>query len=223
MRSLEDLLRLGDPLLNFRWELTKYPNFPDVKFNPLSVEKVDISVMNFENYPIYINGSNNYYIGTGDTDPVSITFYENHHMSALRVLTYWRTLMFKDGFYGVPIDYKFDLELTIFALDSFSPTGVYSINGAWPASVDSVTYDGTSSERVSLTASFVCDSVTFSAQTYGELTDYGKNDIEIDKEKLRNSGLYMKNRDIITDMGNLEYKGYPYDPNKPPSLYFSFN
>lgn len=223
MRSLEDILRLGDPLLNFRWELTKYPNFPDVKFNPHSIEKVDISIMNFENYPLYINGYNSYYISCGDTDPVSITFYENHRMDALRVLSYWRTLMFKDGFYGVPIDYKFDLELTIFSLDSFSPAGTYKIIGAWPGSIDSVSYEGGASDRVSLTASFICDSVSFSAQTYGELTDYGKNSIELEKEYLKNSGLYLKNRDVITDLGNLEYKGYPYDPSKPPSLYFSFN
>lgn len=231
MRNISDFEMLGDPLLSFRWELTKFPNFPSFQFDPIRVEKVDITLPTFDNIPVYMNGMNRYYLSTGNVDPISFTFYENYKMTTLKMLSHWRSLMYQDGFYGLPSDYKHDFELSVLKYDTDSVVGSFRIVGAWPSSVDGLNFDDGSGGRISVNASFVCDNVIFKGFNVVDTVSYGDIDmskVRIDEESLlRDSlikaGLNPKGLNTITDLGNLEYIGFPHDPDKNPNLYFSFN
>lgn len=160
-----DFLNSNDPLLNFRWKALNFPSIGGSSFNPKYIEKVNIGWAKFENIPIYMSGSNNYYSSVCDHDPITVTFYEDHRLTSVKYLFAWSELIFKDGYYGLPggdNGYKKDIEFGILSLDSDSIVARFKAIGAWPSSIDDLDLNYQASERVTINATFTVDSIEFS-------------------------------------------------------------
>ena len=155
MPVLDQFINTRDPFLNFRWSAYQFP----FGLDPRYVEKVSVPWPRFESIPIYGQGTNSYYHSVRDIDAITVTFYEDVDLTITKMLLTWRDLIQKDGYYGLPVDYKKDLGFYLLAPNSSTAMIQITAQGAWPSAVDNMELAYDSSDRLIISVTFTIDSL----------------------------------------------------------------
>lgn len=129
--------------------------------DPRFIERITVPWARFESIPIYVQGSNRYYHSVNDHDPISMSFYVDVNMTAVKALLAWSNKVYKDGRYGLPADYKKVFGAEILDTASDNAVAIFLAEGAWPSSIDDMEFSYNESGRLIVTASITVDQVTF--------------------------------------------------------------
>lgn len=181
--ALAEFLNTHDPFFGFRWRFKSFPFGLDPKY----IEKVTVPWATYESIPIYGQGSNNYYHSVQDIDAINVTFYEDTELTVTRMLVEWRKIIQEDGYYGLPADYKFDLEVELLANNSDTVIGVFKGFGAWPSAIDGMNLAYDSSERVSISVTFTLDHGDFKLYDFESGVDSRSSAYEANNAPLNRS------------------------------------
>ena len=180
---LAEFLNTHDPFFGFRWRIK---SFPIGGFDLKYVEKVTVPWATYESIPIYGQGYNRYYHSVHDIDAINITFYEDAELTVSKMLVGWRKLIQEDGYYGLPVYYKKDIEIELLANNSDVGIAVFTGYGAWPSAIEGMNLAYDSSERVQITATFTIDSgklefVDFESGVSSRASAYEANNSPLDR------------------------------------------
>ena len=157
--SIHNFLSSRDPQLNFRWRAKGTKD--SFGIDPKYVERVTVPWSNFDSMPIYVQGSNKFYHSVNDHDSVSIAFYVDTNLTVIDAMQKWIKKIYKDGRYGLPIDYKKNFSVELLDNNEETPIAEFKIEGAWPSSIDGLELNYNSSERLILTVTLTVDQISF--------------------------------------------------------------
>jgi hypothetical protein len=155
LTALSKLLSLPSPQLDFKWVCLYLP------FNhPLHyVESIDVPWLNISvGDKTHAGSTYEYYPGTHDIQPVSITFYEDERATSLKYVTNWKSKVksLETGFYNLPTVYKQEVRAQL--LDtSNNPVVSITLTGVWPSETQSYSLKYTDAGRLVVTQSFSVD------------------------------------------------------------------
>lgn len=155
-------LRLPEPALQGNW----FVNLPGVApRSGLVVESADPTYPEIPANARQGGGTNTYYPGLADIDGMSLILYETDNHDVHKYIHDWRKLIFdnSNGFYGVPADYKRNVIVEYFSIDSERPVLTSEYVGCWPTDQQAynLTYDSIDG-RLTLSVTLSVDDVNFS-------------------------------------------------------------
>lgn len=159
LTSLQTLLGMPDPLLNFKWICTSLPF--DAPFN-LPVNYVEGIDLPFNNIAVgdkaHSASGYTYYPGTHDISSFSITFYEDVDASSSKYLHSWKTKVkdFDTGLYNLPTEYKRDIVIQLLDQGN-NPVIQATLVGCWPSDTGNFSLNYTDSGRLTVTQTFSVD------------------------------------------------------------------
>ena len=157
------IYQLDLPMPAWRW-VAKFtgPSIPGVNFDHLVIEKVTLP--NGESLPAsgsFGSGRTTYYPDFPEVSTISVDMYETQAGVANLSLTNWQlAVKSRDGWYGIPTDYKCELRANLFGyLSNTQSVLTYSAEGVWPTDAGSLDLNYTEDNRTIVTATFSCDRI----------------------------------------------------------------
>ncbi len=155
--AFDDVNNLPDPAIAWRFGCT-FPTINGLTIADTYLDKATLPQELVESANQYVAGSFVYYPTTMNSSDVELTFYEDRSFSVFKYLTYWRRqVLDDDGNYGLPKDYKKELDFTLY--DQTGATGLtLRYVGAWPKGPAAYNMDSESSGRLLTVCSMSLDS-----------------------------------------------------------------
>jgi hypothetical protein len=159
-KRLTDIARAlerSDPLLAFKWVCSQ----DTLPFGLQSsyLESVGLPFQNLNIGDGWYGGSTySYFPGPHNIEATSISLYEDSKGSALAWVHMWKARIknFNIGLYGLPTEYKRDLEVLL--LDTNNDVVIQAkLLGIWPAATDNFTLNYTDNNRLVVTQNFSVD------------------------------------------------------------------
>lgn len=158
--TLDQAHERSDPLLDFLWWC------PDASL-PFGLpsnflESVDIPFNNIASNTVFSGSGYLCYPGTHSIDAFNMTLYEDSAARAVNYIKEWKSKVknFSDGSYGLPIDYKRDMNVEL-----LTTTGDVALRckliGIWPTTTSPFALNYTSSGRLVVTQTFAIDDISY--------------------------------------------------------------
>lgn len=123
------------------------------------IEDIDLPFYHFDRLSHYRGGKNYYYPGDYDLSQFSIRFYEDRTLTVTRFLTDWKgKIRNKNNTVNMPGFYKRTIEVYI-KDDRRHIVGTARIKGCWPVSINPISFNSASPDRVIMSAEFSADDV----------------------------------------------------------------
>lgn len=159
LTSLQTLLGMPDPLLNFKWVCSGLPFGHPVNY----VEGIDLPFNNITNgNKSHVASGYSYYPGTHDISSFSMTFYEDVSALSSKFILAWKNKVkdFNTGIYQLPgvggSGYK--QEVVVALLDQKNnPIMEVTLLGVWPTDTGNFNLNYTDSGRLTVTQTFSVD------------------------------------------------------------------
>jgi hypothetical protein len=191
--SLERALAVKPPANTWRW----FIYMPDLanQQDPSKIlaEAISLPNHNFGVQNRFRDGRYYNYPTEGEPLTVSITFYEDHHFTVTKYMTYWKRLVYDEvrGEYGVPAAYKRTLRFEQWDLNgNLAMIGI--LTGCYPFNIQNLDFNYGDDNRIQLNVQFNLDSI---------VKQVGFND--------------FSNQSSLTDIGNLLVGSVPLPPSRP--------
>jgi hypothetical protein len=155
LTSLQTLLGMPDPMLNFKWICNSLPFGHPINY----VEGIDLPFLNID-IGDKVHSASGYtsYPGTHNISSFSITFYEDSFATTSKFIWAWKNKIkdFKTGLYNLPIDYKQEIEVVMLDQGN-NPVMSALLIGVWPSDTGNFSLNYTDAGRVTITQTFSID------------------------------------------------------------------